>query len=344
MMRGYAAVSKPLRVLFHVAPAEPYAVRFQERLRQILPSHAELQLGLTPQEFSPNFIESAEVLLLSPYIGGDTVKKVATILPEMHELRWVHSFTAGVDAFLEILNAHESSRKVPLTNAKGAFSWSLAEYAVGGMLYFNKQLPKLERHKEMQRWDRFQMNCLRGKRVGFIGFGSIAQATAELCRALRMRLVAHCRSPKTVAESPFAAETEYCASKVELFKTCDFVICTLPKTPQTLHYCDASCFSVAKENSVFLSLGRGQAVDEAALLQHSERFAGLVLDVFEHEPLDASSPLWQLPNALLSSHNADLVESYEEDTVEVFSDRLKDYLSPTFSGHFAGEVDKSSGY
>lgn len=338
-----ARAAGPLRVLFHVAPAEPYAVRFQERLHRILPADAELQLGSTLSEFSPKFVQSAEVLLLSPYIGGDTVKKVATLLPEMNQLRWVHSFTAGVDAFLEILRSHEASSKAPLTNAKGAFSWSLAEYAMGGMLYFNKQLPKLQQHKEMRKWDRFPMNQLRGKRVGFIGFGNIAQQTAVLCRAMRMRLVAHCRSLKTVQDSPFAEDAEFCDSKEEVFRSCDFIVCTLPKTPQTEHYCDESCFSVAKEGSVFLSLGRGQAVDEAALLRHSARFSGVVLDVFEREPLEATSPLWQLPNALLSSHNADLVESYEEDTVQVFEERLTEYLAADFQ-NFTVEVDKGSGY
>ncbi|CAL1163053.1 unnamed protein product [Cladocopium goreaui] len=337
------ARSAPLRVLFHVAPAEPYALRFQERLHRILPADAELQLGLTLSEFSPKFVQSAEVLLLSPYIGGDTVKKVATLLPEMSQLRWVHSFTAGVDAFLEILRSHEASAKAPLTNAKGAFSWSLAEYAMGGMLYFNKQLPKLQQHKEMRKWDRFPMNCLRGKRVGFIGFGNIAQQTAMLCRAMRMKLVAHCRNPQTVQDSPFAADAEFCDSKGEVFRSCDFIVCTLPKTPQTEHYCDESCFSVAKEGSVFLSLGRGQAVDEAALLRHSDRFSGIVLDVFEREPLPEASPLWQLPNALLSSHNADLVESYEEDTVQVFEERLKEFLAEDFR-KFSVEVEKGSGY
>lgn len=394
---------RPPRILFHVDPGAEYVPRFQKHLVSGIAQAAasvqnnsedqhqlDFQTGLVPTDFSPEFLRSAEVLITSPYIGPDDVKKVGTLLPHMENLQWIHSLTAGVDAFSDIIDAnlHPSVKKIPLTNARGAYSHSLAEYAIAGLLHFQKNVELLQKNKREKRWDAFRMADLRGKTAGFIGFGSIAQACARLCAAFDMHILAHSRT--SVSSGPGEVEVathfgravpgrtgdegesagrpkerhsgsqkqtknrphtntsfpvRYTADKVDVFRQSDFVVCSLPFTPTTAHYCDSACFQNAKPGQIFVSLGRGQAVDEAALVKHHERFGGIVMDVFEKEPLTKKSPLWTLPNVLLSSHNADRVPSYERDAVEVFLERYAEFVGEGFEG-FRKEVlvDRTQGY
>lgn len=101
-------------------------------------------------------------------------------------------------------------------------------------------------------------------------------------------------------------------NKARLFAESDFVVCTLPGTPETYRFCDARAFGAMRRDAVFISLGRGSAVDEAALAQalSSGAIGGAACDVFETEPLPEASPLWTAPNLLLTAHNADYEEKY----------------------------------
>lgn len=236
-----------------------------------------------------------------------------TISPSV---KWFHSFSAGVDMLAPFFEASQlGSSNVLCSNGRGAFSESLAEYVLWAMLHHNKQTEQCLANRSAKRWDNFIMPQLLGKTVGFLGFGHIAQKTAPLCRALGMRVLAlrnsdaaHPLADETLSMSgPSAAE-----SKRRVFAECDFVVSTLPGTPATHHFCDAPAFAAMKPSGVFISLGRGMAVDESALAAAltDGRIAGAACDVFETEPLPQDSPLWSCPNMLMTAHNADLTEDY----------------------------------
>ena len=101
----------------------------------------------------------------------------------------MHGFYAGVDAMGQFVRELEAS-DVPLTNGRGAFSASLAEYAITAALHFTKQVPRCMRNREDKVWDKFEMSMLRGKTLGLVGYGDIAKATARLAKAFGMRVVA----------------------------------------------------------------------------------------------------------------------------------------------------------
>ena len=101
----------------------------------------------------------------------------------------MHGFYAGVDAMGQFVRELEAS-DVPLTNGRGAFSASLAEYAITAALHFTKQVPRCLRNRAEGKWDKFVMAELRGKTLGLAGFGDIAKATAKLAKAFGMRVVA----------------------------------------------------------------------------------------------------------------------------------------------------------
>ena len=161
------------------------------------------------------------------------------------------------------------------------------------------------------------MDTVAGKTMGFVGYGDIAKATAVLAKPLGLRLIALRRNPgkaatgQTMGDSLVAA-TYAPEAAAEFYGQCDFVVCTLPLTDLTRNSINAASFSAMKESAYFISLGRGAAVDEAALhvALQSGQIAGAACDVFATEPLPEDSPLWECENLLITSHNADLTIDY----------------------------------
>ncbi|KAH9249464.1 hypothetical protein BASA81_012826 [Batrachochytrium salamandrivorans] len=180
--------------------------------------------------------------------------------------KWIHSFFAGVDGLQPLANQVDQKRTV-VTNGRGAFSSSLAEFALLGMLHFNKQVARLEENKKSTRWDKFEMDTIKGKTVGFLGWGSIAQHTAELLKPFGVQVICFRKSEPT--------------SKLELAQRSDFVINTLPGTRDTFNLCNGEFFAHMKPQGVFINLGRGSTVDEDALVVALEtgKLAGACLDV-----------------------------------------------------------------
>ncbi len=220
---------------------------------------------------------------------------------------------------------------IPLTNAKGVFSAILAEYCIASMLYFTKQLSRLERNRKNKVWDKFVMGTLAGKTIGFVGYGHIAQCIAKACVPFNMRVFAFRKRMLTYSSdivSPVKVWTSG-ADISEFLEECDFVVSTLPATDASYHFCDSRFFSYMKPTSVFISLGRGSCVDEDALCTalNGGQIAGVALDVFEEEPLPESSPLWECENCLISSHNADWSGNNLHDSMKVFMSNLQKFVN-----------------
>eukprot|EP00392_Amoebophrya_sp_AT5.2_P006409 g6421.t1 len=333
----------------------------------------EFKCGLRPKfpQDAP-FCDKAEVLLISPFTGGGDDTTLSYTLSKLPNLKWIHALSAGVDKFLPTLvrnlftgaGAGRGSG-MPITNARHAFSYSLAEYSLFAMLYFTKQADRLKRNQlAKSSWqDRFEMNTLQEKRLGFVGFGSIGFECYKMVRHLPWKRpvlihrrtrgssvihgdadpdsgtkAANATAPTGIdfdddypgegigVGSGIFASPQYC-SKEEVFANSDVLICTLPGTPETKHFCDAASIALIPDKAILLSLGRGSCIDEAALVQHADRFTGIALDVFEQEPLPEESPLWTLPNVLISPHNADMISTFMSDSWLVFGKRFKEYAA-----------------
>ncbi len=178
--------------------------------------------------------------------------------------------------------------------------------------------------------------------------GDIASKTAVLCHALNCKLQCVKRTPSppevyTNSKNNPELIPINIVSKQELFETSDFIICTLPGGDLTYHFCDEASLNSMKLDAVLISMGRGTCVDEEALIKilEKKRIAGAVMDVFKTEPLPQESPLWTLDNVLLSPHNADLVENIVGDGLQVFGERLNEYMQ---GQPFKSIVDKQAGY
>jgi len=240
---------------------------------------------------------------------------------------------------------------IPLSNGRGAFSSSLAEYAMTAALHFTKQVPRCLANREGKVWDKFTMGVLRGKTMGLLGYGDISKSCAALAKAFGMRVVALRRNARKADDpsvdlvlGPYDGPI-LPAHKAALLEQSDVVVCTLPGTPETQHFMSTSEFASMRQGSIFVSIGRGAAVDEAALVDalRSGRLGGAALDVFEREPLPADSPLWSCNDQqlLLTAHNADYTDDYFRLGWDVWRSNLERHLADE---PLVTPVDIAAGY
>jgi len=261
------------------------------------------------------------------------------------KVKWIHCFFAGVDSMADFMQQRLNGDAVTVTNGRGAFSSSLAEYIMASALYYNKQVPRCQQNLRQKKWDKFIMPVLKGKTMGFVGYGNIAKHAAQIAKnGFGMKIGVLRKNPnKLESESEVAVDVVF-TDKQKVFANSDFVVCTLPGTPETQHFCSTAEFAAMKDDAVFISCGRGVAVDETALAQalNEERIYA-ALDVFEIEPLPQTSPLWTVPDGrlLMTAHNADYTTDYFELGIQVFLENLHCYKD---GRPFQTIVDKSAGY
>ena len=133
------------------------------------------------------------------------------------------------------------------------------------------------------------------------------------------------------------------AEAAAFYSQCDFIVCSLPLTDETRGSVNAAAFAAMKPSAVFVSIGRGAAIDEAALYEalSTGKIAGAACDVFATEPLPKESPLWDCDNLLLTAHNADLTADYFGLAIQTWRENLERYRK---GEPLATPVDKSAGY
>lgn len=220
---------------------------------------------------------------------------------EFPNLRFVQLTSAGLDrAPVEALAA----RGVALFNARGVYSVPLAEWVVMQILQVCKRARFFQRNQDERRWQKARdLTELAGRTACIIGFGDVGREVAKRLRAFDARIVAVDVQP---SDSPLADETVGVDALSGVLPTADFVVLTVPLTPETRHLINETTIALMKPDAVLVNVSRGGVIDEVALVRALEagRFSGVTLDVFEHEPLDAASPLWGFERVLITPHNS----------------------------------------
>ena len=250
------------------------------------------------------------------------------ILSEMPFLTWFHSSHAGLDS--AICPELKAIPDLVVTNAKGVFSSSLAEYVMGACLYFAKDFARLDKQREAHRWEKFDMKVLKGQTMGIVGYGDIGRATAQIARAFGMKIVALRRNPDLSAGDPLIDQCLGFSGLGQIMTQSDYLVCALPLTDATRNIFNGEVFAQAKCGQVFINIGRGAVVHDESLiaaLGSDGRLRGAALDVFSPEPLLETSPYWGMSNLLLSPHNADQTETFRHDTVRFFTEQCKKFVA-----------------
>jgi phosphoglycerate dehydrogenase-like enzyme len=271
-------------------------------------------------------LDRAEVLFGIP---GDSAAALAEVVGDLSRLRWVHATSAGAgEQVRQAALPADALERVTVTTSSGVHAVPLAEFAVLGLLAVAKELPRLLDDQRAKAWPevRRPLRELHGQTLFLVGLGEIGREVARLGKALGMRTVGFRRT-----EGPpptWVDEVHGPGRLAELAGRADGVVVSLPLTDQTAGLVDRATIDRLPPDCIFVNVGRGGVVDEPALVEalRERRIAGAVLDVFAAEPLPADSPLWTLPNVLVTPHAAALSARENERIVELFVENLGRYL------------------
>jgi glyoxylate/hydroxypyruvate reductase A len=263
-------------------------------------------------------LRSADVLFdLDWYAPAD----LATNAPH---LRWVQASKSGVGEQLRRLGLDRTS--ITFTNAAGVHAIPLTEWVVLGLLYLIKDVPRLQAEQARRAWHAEVIPRLHGSRVLLIGLGGLGRHIARTLAGLGVEVLGLRR---TDAPPPDGVRELVAADALhEALASVDALVLAAPWTDETHHLIGAAELAAMRPGAFVVNLARGQLVDEPALVAalESGHLGGAVLDVFEEEPLPATSPLWGMPNVLISPHTMSVVEAENELVVEVFADNLRRFL------------------
>jgi phosphoglycerate dehydrogenase-like enzyme len=254
------------------------------------------------------------------------------------KLRWVHVAGAGVDAVL-FPGLVESA--VTVTNSRGVFDRAIAEYVSGLMLLFAKDLHRsleLQRHRK---WVHRETEMLAGKKLLVVGAGPIGRMISRQARCLGMETSAVART-----ERPRDADFGRVFSSEQLDEAlpdADYVVVAAPLTDQTRGMFGAAQFERMKPGARLMNVGRGAIVDEPALVEalREGRIAGAALDVFSEEPLPEHSPLWEMPQVVVSPHMSGDFVGWLEALGELFVENFRRWER---GDELLNVVDKEQGY
>jgi phosphoglycerate dehydrogenase-like enzyme len=233
-------------------------------------------------------------------------------------LKWFHTFSAGVDspAFQVIID-----RGTILTNSSGASAPSIAQYVLAMMLYRSKPIETWREQQRRHLWAQVRGGDLTGKTAGIIGTGAIGSEVARLAKAFNMRTIGARRSTR---------KTRYIDLQVPmrrlepLLEASDFVVIACPLTKDTEGLIGERELRSMKPEATVINVARGRVVDEPALIRALQEgwIAGACLDVLATEPLPGDSPLWDLPNVIVTPHNSGISPLNMERAMGVFVDNL----------------------
>jgi phosphoglycerate dehydrogenase-like enzyme len=245
------------------------------------------------------------------------------VVPRAPRLRWIQSISAGVEEFAKPVLAEHG---VVLTSAAGIYDPGLAESVLGFLLALSARIVE-DARLTPGNWPSDGTRLLRGTTALIVGAGSIGTETGRLLRAAGVGVRGIARTPR-----PPDAVFERIGGPDDLhaeLADADHVVNVLPRTPQTERLFDAAAFAAMKPTALFVNIGRGATVDEPALIEalRGGRIAGAALDVFDVEPLPDDSPLWAMPNVLVSPHRAGDHQDWPRDVVALFADNLRRFLS-----------------
>jgi phosphoglycerate dehydrogenase-like enzyme len=252
---------------------------------------------------------------------------VADLPRQAPRLRWVQLSSSGVGQLVDRMRLGNSP--IIVTNAAGVHATPLAEFVLFAMLYFAKRMPRVLTDQRRHHWERFALDTLPGKTLGIVGFGQVGRAIARLARAAGLRVVAVRRTAGTLSGSPDVDAIYPPAGLRTLLHESDYVALIVPLTTETAGLLGKADLAAMKPGAILINVGRGQLVDEAALVDalRSGHLGGAALDVFATEPLPDASPLWDLPNVLVTPHSMSTALGENELLVDLFCDNLRRYLA-----------------
>ncbi len=308
--------------------------QYLDRLRREFP---EADFLVHPSSDAPReALADADALIAGAAITAEE-------LAAAPDLRWVQATIAGVEGFL-IPELRE--RPIALTNFSGVAAPSIAEHVLALMLAFARGLPALLHRQGRHEWDDNHGEApptfeLAGQTLGIAGLGDIGHELARRTHAIGMRVAA---TDRDAGEAPPYIDSLLPSDRLpDLLADSDHVVLCLPLTPATQGIVGRAQFERMRRSAYLYNVGRGELVDQDALVAalRNGAIAGAGLDVATPEPLPADSPLWDLPNVIVTGHTAGQTPLYWERGIELVVDNVRRFLA---GEELRNTVDTSAGY
>lgn len=323
-----ARSDKPTVVTVLTAPNEP-----EPPGMSALRARAEVRFAYDEESLRKT-LPGTQVMMVTDF----RTEALAAAWPAADQLEWIHATSAGVDAlmFPELIEG-----VVKVTNARGIFDRTIAEYVLCTILMFAKDFPYSIRLQLEHQWEHRDTERVEGQQVLVVGAGSIGRQIARLVKAVG--LIPHGIARRPRADDPDFAAVHGNDQLFEQLALADFVVIAAPLTPQTEGLFDASAFEAMKSSARLINIGRGPIVNTDDLLEalNYHIIAGAALDVFEEEPLPADHPLWAMDHVIMTPHMSGDFIGWRRALTDQFLENFDRWLA---GEDLFNEVDKRLGY
>ena len=261
-----------------------------------------------------DFIEKTDIIL-TLLISDELIKQAVN-------LKWIQTMISGVDPIIKLPSLR---KEVLLTSSRGIHGPQMSELAFLFMLGLNRNLYRNFRNQRKKKVERWPGKLLYQKKVGILGVGVIGEEIARKCKAFEMTVYGITRTKR---ESPYVDYSYGSEGLLEVIGEVDYFINVVPSTSQTRKMIGARELSAMKDTAFFINIGRGDTVDEDALIDilKAGKIAGAGLDVYSVEPLAAESPLWDLENVILTPHIGGMSDIYNDQVLPIFEENLRRFF------------------
>jgi len=312
---------------------------FVDQLRRDFPQHTFLEAW--DRDTLRRLLPDADVAF-TPFVDRD-------IFPAATRLRWVQSPAVGVGSlmFPELL-----ASPVVLTSARGIRARAIAEHVIGVTIALARRLPVAMRAQAAHHWAQNELEgptsgvrSLDGLRMGIVGLGSIGMEIVKLALPFGIR-ISGIRRRSSGSPGPTIAGVDDVLSPEclpELLAKSDVVVLAVPHTPETKQLISRAEIDRMKRGAFLVNIARGKLIDDSALADalRDGRLGGAALDVFTREPLEPSSPYWDLPNVIVTPHTSGAMQDYWTPLVALFAENLRRFEK---GEPLVNVVDKIAGY
>jgi phosphoglycerate dehydrogenase-like enzyme len=245
-------------------------------------------------------------------------------ITRMPALKWIQLSSIGID---QVPKTDVVDRGVILTNNRGGYSIPMGEWVVGKWLEIYKESRRFYEQQREKTWRlSTEVRELHGKRVGFLGTGTIASESAKRLAGFEVERIGFNTSGHGAEHFDACYPLDQLEAHLPLLDT---IVVALPSTPATRHFLDERRLGLMRDDAVLINIARGEIIDEAALIETLQKgkFLGVALDVVTEEPLAEDSPLWDFDRVLITPHNSWISEMRNERRFALIKENLRRFMA-----------------
>jgi phosphoglycerate dehydrogenase-like enzyme len=305
---------------------------FEKALEKFPKIKEKVEIFIDWDEDNFNTSMASSDILIAWNFPTSNLKKISP------NLKWIHCISAGINHLIPLDWMHE---ELVLTNNSGIHSKKAGEYGLMSILMLQNHLPKIITNQRNKNFISLFSNPISGKTIVVVGTGALGGSMIKLLAPL---------GAKIIGVNKKGGDVEGCSKVIttnemdDVLPDADFIYLALPETPETKNLISRNRLNLLKPSCGIVNIGRQSVMDYDALCEKLKKneLAGAILDVFDPEPIDPNSKLWDTPNLVITPHvSSDDGESYIRLTLELFVKNLELFVA---NKPLINQIDKKLGY